>query len=95
MMAEKIYVVMGTTGEYSDRTEWTIAAYSDEEEAKKHVELATERALIEEANSEINGWDYQPKNDYDTGMQIDYTGTGYYINEVELFVDVFQYKLEM
>ncbi len=33
----KIYIVMGTRGEYSDRDEWVIKAYSDEKLAQKHV----------------------------------------------------------
>ena len=32
-----IYVVMGMEGEYSDRSEWTVAAYLDQEKAKQHV----------------------------------------------------------
>ncbi len=96
-MAEKIYVVMGTTGEWSDRTEWTVAAYIDEEEAKKHVELASEKANEEavKGNASSNKWNYQYKNEYDKSMQIDYTGTSYFICEVDLFVDIFQYKLEI
>ena len=39
-----IYVVMGTCGEYSDRTEWPVAAYTDEGLAKDHVKAATAKA---------------------------------------------------
>lgn len=37
-----IYVVMGTCGEYSDREEWPVCAYADEEQAKLHVDQASE-----------------------------------------------------
>jgi len=43
-MENKIYVVMGTTGEYSDRSEWLVIAYFDEEKAKQHVTLARQEA---------------------------------------------------
>lgn len=36
----KVYVVVGTTGEYSDRIEWQVCAYRDEEQAKAHVQGA-------------------------------------------------------
>jgi hypothetical protein len=39
---EKVYVVMGSSGEYSAREEWSVVAYADEELAKAHV-LAAER----------------------------------------------------
>jgi hypothetical protein len=39
-----IYVVFGTTGEYSDRREWTVKAFSEEKKAKKLVKDATRRA---------------------------------------------------
>ncbi len=38
-----IYVVMGTVGEYSARSEWAIAAYTDKSLAEKHVTLASAR----------------------------------------------------
>ena len=37
----KIYIVFGWAGEYSDREEWPVAAYSDEKLAQDHVRLAT------------------------------------------------------
>lgn len=39
-----VYVVMGSTGEYSDRNEWGVAVYSDENLAKEHVQRATKVA---------------------------------------------------
>lgn len=38
-----LYIVVGTIGEYSDRREWMVAAYEDEELARRHVELASAR----------------------------------------------------
>src|ERR1041385_6547010 len=42
-MANKIWIVYGERGEYSDHQEWSICFYYSEDEAKKHVELATAR----------------------------------------------------
>lgn len=39
-----LHVVMGSSGEYSDRKEWLVAAYVSESEARKHV-LALEEAV--------------------------------------------------
>jgi len=36
----KIYIVHGTCGEYSDRTEWSVCAYDEEHLARAHVEAA-------------------------------------------------------
>lgn len=32
-----VYLVMGMEGEYSDRKEWPVAAYLEQEKAKQHV----------------------------------------------------------
>lgn len=44
-MSQTIWVVMGSTGEYSDRSEWLVVAFPDEAQAKRHADAATERAL--------------------------------------------------
>jgi hypothetical protein len=38
-----IYIVQGTSGEYSDRTEWVVCAWSNEEVAKDHITALTSR----------------------------------------------------
>lgn len=35
----KVYVVIGESGEYSDRRDWTVCAYLSEDMARRHVEL--------------------------------------------------------
>jgi osmotically-inducible protein OsmY len=83
----KIYVVMGSTGEYSDRSEWPVVAFRDEEEARKRVENATRRAKELEATKPR---DYRritehfKQNEFDPDMRNDYTGTAYYYMTVEL-----------
>ena len=44
MAKETVWVVMGTTGEYSDRNEWPVRAFFDEAAAQEHIEKATKRS---------------------------------------------------
>ena len=79
----KIYIVNGTTGEYSDRNDWVVCAYKDKALADAHVHDAMLRA------KEIEKSDYRHdndrnKNEFDPNMRIDYTGTEYYVVETEL-----------
>lgn len=39
----KIFVVMGTSGDHSEREEWAVCAYSSERLAQAHVEAASAR----------------------------------------------------
>ena len=87
---DTIYIVFGTTGEYSDRTEWPVAAYADKAQAETHVTLA-------ESWERLNGRDYsrlaydrrsQLVNPYDPGYTRDYTGTSYSVGEVPLRTEV-------
>jgi hypothetical protein len=84
-MHTHIYIVMGATGEYSDRNEWAVAAYYDEELAKTHVEEATKRAKAIEVAAEVDAADWNLKeklmkeNPFDSCSYMSYTGNGYYI----------------
>jgi hypothetical protein len=84
-----IYIVMGTTGEYSDRSEWSVVAFKDKEMAKKHVTLATEQAneIYKTMIDGIYDFDALPINPYDPKMKMDYSGTSYFINETILVED--------
>ena len=85
----KIYVVHGSTGEYSDRSEWFVIAYRDRARADKHADDATvwakqnERAFMQ-CTPPPEG---NPVNPFDPHMAMDYTGTDYYVDEVELAED--------
>lgn len=41
---QNIYIVRGRTGACSDRTDWDVAAYTDEEKALKHYRSANAKA---------------------------------------------------
>jgi hypothetical protein len=81
----KIYIVMGTTGEYSDRSEWPVAAYFDVLKAQEHVENATKVAQGIEVTRTSPYWTHPDQsNQYDPNMQMDYTGTQYFLMDVEI-----------
>jgi hypothetical protein len=90
----KIFVVFGTTGEYSDRTEWMVRAYADEAEAQRIVEEYTKQSKACEARTKLPKDDPQYLNRYtwlgpkwphdDPTFSMDYTGTDYFYGEVEL-----------
>jgi len=80
-----IYTVIGSTGEYSDRTEWPVISYSDEAKAQEHVLNADRKAKEWEAIRESSFEDPPEEyREYDQNMQMDYTGTYYYYITTEL-----------
>lgn len=81
----KVYVVMGQCGEYSDHQEWSVAAYRSESLAAERVANATRRGAEVEAKLK-EGYNYNvlKENEFDPDMRSDYTGTEYYIMPVDL-----------
>lgn len=78
-----VYVIRGTTGEYSDRKEWVVCAYSDEQLAKDHVLAATKWAHEEHARMGTYG-ELERASPYDPDIRIDYTGTAYRYDAVQV-----------
>ena len=60
MPVQSIYLLVGSTGEYSDHTEWVVAAYTTQEQADYHM-----IRLVEEFRGS-EGWDYEKRQDYKT-----------------------------
>ncbi|TXH59003.1 MAG: hypothetical protein E6Q97_00910 [Desulfurellales bacterium] len=88
-MTRKIYVVIGETGEYSDREEWTVRAFTSEKRAKDFI-LMLDNWLRENGKSyresravHVSGR-YNTECPHDPRFQVDYTGTRYYLDETEL-----------
>ena len=84
-----VYVVMGSTGEYSDHVEWPVRAFLLETKAQQFVEACTrEHERISYARS---GFWIQRRVEVDHALdpnyQCDYTGTRYYILSVEMDTD--------
>ncbi len=78
----KLFIVHGATGEYSDRGEWTVAAYADEAMAKAHIDAAGE--WYRANNCFEARYDATFNNPFDPDMSVDYTGTHWYLGTVEL-----------
>jgi len=78
-----IYVIQGSTGEYSDHREWNVAAYYSEMAAQAHVQHATLRAnelLAEHGHYSLP----DGANEHDKGMQCDYSGVRYSYSPVDI-----------
>jgi hypothetical protein len=43
-LPKSVFVVLGSTGEYSDHTKWNVAAYITREEAEQHRDLTNKYA---------------------------------------------------
>jgi len=92
-----IWVVFGTTGEYSDRSEWPVAAFFHEQAAQRRVLDCQEWLLANGCARRANDDGiYRPsggryaalENPYDPSMGIDYTGVRYYIAEIPAVGDL-------
>lgn len=90
-MSIQVHVIIGQTGEYSDHTEWAVAAYQDLERATQHADLAKIEAhriekLIQAGSLDrFNNEDPRLKNIYDPKMQnYYYYEADYYVISVDL-----------
>ncbi len=79
-----IYIVYGNTGKYSNRSEWPVAAYMDQALARAHVERAAAWYASVGGEPILGRYDCKLKNPYDPNMSVDYTGTDWYVGQVEL-----------
>ena len=82
----KIWMVMGTTGEYEDCITWRVAAYTTPKVAKYHMEQAQKEVDKYDIDNMTSSqmYDLKKKNPYDPRMVVDYTGVSYYIEDFEL-----------
>jgi hypothetical protein len=82
---DHVYVVFGSTGEYSDHQEWPVVAYTDEERAKDHVLRADEWSRVHR-----DAWKNTPFHAYPVPkelvgeFQADHIGTNFYYLSVPL-----------
>lgn len=81
-----IYIVMGTTGEFSDRSEWLVAAYASKEMAERHALLCAQ--WVEQNVNRTDSAKFYAKdhaNPYDPNMRVDfYTGVDWFVQSVPL-----------
>jgi hypothetical protein len=85
-MKRVIYVVKGSSGEYSDKKEWVLKAFTSEEKAKELVVKATDRfnEIWVDFGKDVWGLPDWIRNEYDPRMSIDYTGVHYSYYQVDL-----------
>lgn len=88
---ERLYIVFGSSGEYSDWTEWPVAAYRDEALARTHAEQAA--AASDQRNEQAHGIEYSARekwiaanrNPWDAHDDCDgYEASRYTVGEVPL-----------
>lgn len=91
-----VYVVMGMTGEYSDRNEWPVVAFMDKAAAEARVTALDawlrEHRMHYDDNVRVpfemryadNDDGTRPRTPLDPNFGVDYTGTKYFIHEVPL-----------
>jgi len=88
-VSEKIWMVGGSTGEYSDRQEWVVDAWRSEGKAQarvKHLEARMQELGVNTLQRYSDKWNRacaEMVKD-DPAFSCDYTGTSYYICELEL-----------
>lgn len=90
-----IYVVMGGTGEYSDRQEWPVRAFATEAHAQAFVAAAEVWLLAHDVSRRSDGIaDYEERErleascPFDPNAQFDYSGTTYWLLAVPLDAEV-------
>lgn len=84
----KVWIVMGSTGEYSDRGEWVVEAHANEDAAQARV-VRLEALLREVGGADGQRLDYHARDaaaevvrkhpEGDPECAIDYTGTRYWL----------------
>jgi hypothetical protein len=95
-MMQYIYLVVGSIGEYSDHTEWTVAAYPDEEAANQHAKLCNEMARGHE--DEDLSWETRSPiektliESLDPSARIYYTGVDYDVRKIPFVQHVDEFK---
>jgi hypothetical protein len=81
-----IFIVQGSTGEYSDLIEWLVAAFASEEKAKELAANAKAEAdrLFEETKDD-NPKRYGAKNKFDDQMIMDWNNVIYGVIKIKLY----------
>lgn len=85
----KVWVVMGSTGEFSDRTEWPVIGFTSEIGAMECIAALDEKMQQMPQEWRKDRWAHQSKIKahmaaLDPQFMMDYTGTKYFFYEVEI-----------
>jgi hypothetical protein len=80
-MTKQLWIVYGSTGEYSDRDEWNVAVVDSEADAQTLVTLLQQQYLSIPQALRDDRWKHEDKikaiMSLDPGFRMDYTGTCY------------------
>jgi len=79
-MAKVVYIVEGSTGEYSDFCSWIVKGFLDREKAETFALECQKEANTIEYSSKFG----EPKHSLDKNFRIDYNGTTYRVFSLEL-----------
>jgi hypothetical protein len=79
----KIYIVLGSCGEYDDHCEWLVRAYTCRACAEKHVIYANKRTMELYKEYQYPKLYHDQGEDFDAKFQLHYD-TEYRIEEMEL-----------
>lgn len=81
-----LYVVTGATGEYADKSEWPVVAYTDEQDAQAKAVRCAQRAksyeLTRKGDPFAGNDPPAAYKDEDPYLRVDYTGTSYSVVKV-------------
>lgn len=87
----KVFVVTGSTGEYSDRSEWNVVAVNSREVAERYVLVLQRQYQSIPPDMKENRWDHEDDikaiMSLDPHFEQDYTGSRWYVSEVTLLAD--------
>lgn len=91
---ERLYIVFGTTGEYSDRTEWPVRAFVSLEKAREWADAAKRRfhelrgGRPRSRLSCLMTTRLAAQNEYDPGHAWDpYTGVDWFVSDDAIPLD--------
>lgn len=93
-MLRNVYLVVGSTGEYSDHTTWSICAYPELALARQHAELAQKEAARLIAGCDDGDiWSLPDKpNVFDPDMRVYAGDVKYGVETVGLYLHVDDYQ---
>lgn len=86
-MAETLWIVYGSTGEYSDRTEWAVAVVDCEDDAKLLVTILQQQYLKIPPEMLEDQWNHEAEMkaimSLDPDFKCYYTGTSYFYGRAD------------
>jgi len=80
---KKCYAVVGETGEYSDHSVWVCKIFTDEKLANRLPKEYKDEANFLSMKFEGRYYDIPHDSHPDPSFRSDYTGTNYYVEEID------------